>query len=159
MTHTPYTLVHDSNINVFPGFRNFGNTCWLNSLLQCIVHVETLRREILVAREVESSMDVALRRICKTYWALNGIPRHAVIAPLDALMSLILEKPQLGGAAQQDIDEVMQYFSFASLAAVELPDSTASVCSEGVILAALGIDTLKEATLSLRCLWQHIAEG
>ena len=85
--HTSYTLLHDSNINVFPGFRNFGNTCWLNSLLQCIMHVERLRREMLVEREVECSMDVALRRICKTYWALNGIPRHAVIAPLDVLMA------------------------------------------------------------------------
>ena len=36
-THTSYTLLHDSNINVFPGFRNFGNTCWLNSLLQCYI--------------------------------------------------------------------------------------------------------------------------
>ena len=114
---------------------------------------------MLVEREVECSMDVALRRICKTYWALNGIPRHAVIAPLDVLMALILERPQLGGALQQDVGEVMQFFPFAALAAIDLPPSAAGVCAEGVVMAGLDAATLQEATMSWRSLWQRISEG
>ena len=114
---------------------------------------------MLVEREIECSMDAALRRICKTYWALNGIPRHAVIAPLDVLMALILETPQLGGALQQDVGEVMQFFPFAALAAIDLPPSAASVCAEGVVMAGLDAATLQEATMSWRSLWQRISEG
>lgn len=157
--HTSFTLLNDSNINVFPGFRNFGNTCWLNSLLQCIMHVDRLRREVLVEREVESRMNVGLRRLCKTYWALNGIPRHAVIAPLDVLMALILEWPQLGGALQQDVGEAMQFFPFGALAAIDVPPSAASFCAEGVVMAALDAATLQEATMSWRSLWQRISQG
>ena len=112
-----------------------------------------------MVREVESSLDVALRRVCKTYWALNGIPRHAAIAPLDVLMAVILERPQLGGALQQDVGEVMQFFPFAALAAIDLPPSAASFCAEGVVMAQLDAATLQEATLSWRSLWERISEG
>ena len=30
---TEYSLRSSNNVNVFPGFRNFGNTCWLNAPL------------------------------------------------------------------------------------------------------------------------------
>ena len=79
--HTQYRLLHDHNINAFPGFRNFGNTCWLNTLLQAVMHTVPLRKRVLQESVVESALDRALRRICRSYWAMPGCQKHSVIAP------------------------------------------------------------------------------
>ena len=97
---TEYSLRSSNNVNVFPGFRNFGNTCWLNATLQCLLHTVPIRTHLLRESDVSSDIEVALKRICKCYWALASAPRHSVIAPVDLLTALILEQPQLGGALQ-----------------------------------------------------------
>ena len=53
----------------------------------------------------------------------------------------------------------MQFFRFASLAATETPPGAGSFCAEGVINARLDAAMMKEGTMSLRSLWERIAEG
>ena len=114
-SHTEYTLLSAGNVNVCPGFRNFGNTCWLNACLQCFMHTPALRAHFLREESGMCALDVSLKRVCTCYWALAGTPRHSVIAPVDVLTALILQRPQFGGALQQDVGEDTSNRNYGSL--------------------------------------------
>ena len=60
-------LLHDNNANAFPGMRNLGNTCWLNALIQCVLHVPPLRR--MISAQVSTLNDIrrAIRRVACDY--------------------------------------------------------------------------------------------
>ena len=144
---TEYSLRSSNNVNVFPGFRNFGNTCWLNATLQCLLHTVPIRTHLLRESDVSSDIEVALKRICKCYWALSSAPRHSVIAPVDLLTALILEQPQLGGALQQDVGDVLMLFRLGGAAGI------ADLCIQGVMLVKLEVDDLQNSNMSLQELW------
>ena len=133
-----FQLLTNDNVNVFPGFRNHGNTCWLNAILQCCMHTRPLRDEILREREVETSLQAALQRIALSYWALGNRLRHAVLAPIDALTALVLERPHLGGALQQDVGEAFPEFPLRAAAAFSPSNDSAGVMCEHVLLGKLG---------------------
>ena len=59
-----FQLLTNDNVNVFPGFRNHGNTCWLNAILQCCMHTRPLRDEILREREVVTSLQACSATHC-----------------------------------------------------------------------------------------------
>ena len=147
------------NVNVCPGFRNFGNTCWLNACLQCIMQTSALRAHFLREESGMSALDVAVKRVCTCYWALARTPRHSVIAPVDVLTALILQWPQLGGALQQDVSEVLQCFHLASVAGLELPADGLAVSVDGIVLAQLKNETLQKDMLTLQALWDCIGVG
>ena len=77
-----------------------------------------IRTHLLRESELISAIEVALKRICNCYWALSSAPRHSVIAPVDLLAALILEQPQLGGALQQDVGDVLLLFRLGDVAGV-----------------------------------------
>ena len=155
--HTEYMLLSPANVNVFPGFRNFGNTCWLNATLQCMLHTPAIRAHLLRKDNVVSAVDIALKRICKSYWAISSVPKHSVIAPLDLPTALILERPQFGGALQQDVGEVLQCLQLAPVSGVECSENAGHVCVEGVTQANLDLDTLQCVRLPLQSLWDRMA--
>ena len=157
--HTEYTLLSAENVNVCPGFRNFGNTCWLNACLQCFMHTPALRAHFLREESGMSALDVALKRVCTCYLALARTPRHSVIAPVDVLTALILQRPQLGGALQQDVGEVLQCLHLAPVAGMELPADGPAVSVDGIVLAQLNMETLKKDSLTLQALLDCIADG
>ena len=88
---TEYSLRSPNNVNVFPGFRNFGNTCWLNATLRCLLQTVPFRTHLLRERGLNSAVEVSLKRICKDYWAHSSQLRFSVIAPVDLLTALILQ--------------------------------------------------------------------
>ena len=149
-----YSLLSPMNVNVFPGFRNFGNTCWLNATLQCLLHTVPLRTHLLRERELNSLIEVSLKRICKDYWAHSSQPRFSVIAPVDLLTALILQQPQLGGALQQDVGDVLLLFRLGDVAGMaELPEQDCNVCIQGVTFVTLEVDQLQKSNMSLQDLW------
>ena len=106
-----------------------------------------------------SALGVSLKRVCACYWALARTPRHSVIAPVDVLTALILQRPQLGGALQQDVGEVLQCFHLAPVTGMELPADGPAVSVDGIVLAQLNMQTLKKDSLTLQALWDCIAVG
>ena len=151
---TEYSLRSPNNVNVFPGFRNFGNTCWLNATLQCLLHTVPIRTHLLRESELISAIEVALKRICNCYWALSSAPRHSVIAPVDLLTALILEQPQLGGALQQDVGDVLLLFRLGDVAGIaEFQEQACNLCIQGVTLVKLEVDDLQKSNMSLQELW------
>ena len=138
----------------FPGFRNFGNTCWLNATLQCLLHTVPLRTHLLRERELNSAIEVSLKRICKDYWAHSSQLRFSVIAPVDLLTALILQQPQLGGALQQDVGDVLLLFRLGDVAGIaELPEQACNLCIQGVTFVKLEVDQLQKSNMSLQDLW------
>ncbi len=147
---TEYSLLSGNNVNVFPGFRNFGSTCWLNATLQCMLHTVPIRRHLLRESDSISEVDVALKRISKYYWALSSRLRHSVLAPVDLLTALVLERPQLGGALQQDVGDVLLLFRLGEVAGIaEFQEQYSHVCLEGVTFVNLEVDDLQKNSMSL----------
>ena len=117
--------------------------------LQCMLHTPAIRAHLLGKDNVVSAVDISLKRICKSYWALSSVPKHSVIAPLDLLTTLILERPQFGGALQQDVGEVLQCLQLAPVSGVECSENVGHVCGEGGTQAHLDMDTLQCVRLPL----------
>ena len=134
-------FVDDANVNVFPGMRNIGNTCWLNALLQCTFHVAPLRRWLQDRARAGSvsfsqlPQDV-LADMTQKYW--SRIAKNSIMVPIKMLRRLVQAQPHLGGALQQDVADAFQYFGLdVRLLHVELAAASESVCANGVVQAAL----------------------
>ena len=134
-------FVDDANVNVFPGMRNVGNTCWLNALLQCTFHVAPLRRWLQDRARAGSvsfsqlPQDV-LAEMTQKYW--SRIAKKSIMVPIKMLRRLVQAQPHLGGALQQDVADAFQYFGLdVRLLHVELAAASESVCANGVVQAAL----------------------
>ena len=81
-------------------------------------------------------------------------PRHSVIAPVDLLTALILEQPQLGGALQQDVGDVLLLFRLGGAAGIaEFEEHAGNLCIQGVTLGKLEVDDLQKRNMSLQEIW------
>ena len=123
------------------------------------MHTRPLRDEILREREVETSLQAALQRIALSYWALGNRLRHAVQAPIDALTALVLERPHLGGALQQDVGEAFPEFPLRAAAAFSPCNDSAGVMCEHVLLGKLGPHVLQRDSISLQALCEEFTEA
>ncbi|MCP4945539.1 MAG: ubiquitin carboxyl-terminal hydrolase, partial [Planctomycetaceae bacterium] len=113
-----------SSCSVFPGFRNHGNTCYLNSLLQCFFHCRAVRSWCHAADDVDgSALSSAFRRLCQDYVSRN--PAYAVLSPLEVLWRLVQAYPFLAGGLQRDAAEVCGMLMSVVGFAGELCDSQA----------------------------------
>ena len=155
--HTEYKLPSNESVNVFPGVRNYGNTCWLNASLQCFMHSAPIRAYLLRDDVAMTTLETSLKRFCKCYWALSGIPPHSILAPVDVLTALMVEWPQFGGAIQQDVGEILQCLRIAPVTAIALPPHRTTICVEGITHAALDVRTLQKSNISLQHLWDNVA--
>ena len=85
------------------------------------MHSAPIRAYLLRDDGAMTTLEKSLKRFCRCYWALSGIPPHSILAPVEVLTALILEWHQLGGALQQDVGEILQRLRIASVTAVTLP--------------------------------------
>ena len=141
---------------MFPGVRNFGNACWLDAILQCFMHAAPARAHILRDDGAMTTLERSLKRFCKCYWALSGIPPHSILAPVDVLTALILEWPQLGGAIQQDAGEALQCLRIAPVTGIALPPQSSTLCVQGITFTELDVQILQKASISLQHLWDNV---
>ena len=87
-------LPHTSlNSNTFTGFRNMGNTCFVNAVLQSFLHVDALRRWIKEPRPYEPDLFrqldlLKLQRSLQKILTWHSSNKWCVIAPVDLLQSL-----------------------------------------------------------------------
>ena len=77
------------------------------------------------------------------------LPRHSVIAPVDVLTALILERPQFGGALQQDVGDVLQLFQLGTMATMEFGNHASHVSVQDVTYAKLEAYMLQKVQLPL----------
>ena len=133
-------------LNPFPGFRNLGNTCHANALLQCLFHCVCVRSQwsIRVGDRLGSGW---WRRRLATRDALVALlleytsTRRNVILPHAFLAALQSEMARLGDLAstQQDVKEVLSFLLGAHTSGLTL-SLPHSLCKDGVLLCDMGTE-------------------
>ena len=86
---TRVALPHDVRTlqNDFPGFRNLGNTCFLNAVLQCMFHCGPLAADLLHAPMISGIVERTVRDVFAEYIAADDSTVD-VIAPIDVVHEL-----------------------------------------------------------------------
>ena len=96
------------------GFKNFGNTCWLNSSIQCLLKSHSLTNYVLNKRIYK---DVKPNSILTKEWIrlVNGVyEENCIITPLSFFKSVIISANKNGYMfnfnRQNDVQEFLVFF-------------------------------------------------
>lgn len=89
------------------GLRNMGNTCYMNSALQCLFHISEFMKVILNdSNEITSPILSDFIKLSKDMWAGSD----SSLRPSNTLDMIIDMLPQYNGYTQQDAQEFMNHF-------------------------------------------------
>ena len=114
--------------NPFPGFRNVGNTCYANAMLQCLFHCDCVRAQWRTTVD----NDYALRRAVVALLEEYLSDRCDVILPYALLVALQTSMAHLGNvvSTQQDCQEVLSFLLAAHTSGLTLSLPHAA-CQDG----------------------------
>jgi len=88
------------------GFPNLGNTCYINAVLQCLLHCTPFRHDLERQPVGSSFMGDCLKNLWAVYKNSSATP-HDVHLPLTALVQQILTYANFPGGRQQDAAECL----------------------------------------------------
>ena len=95
---------------VSAGLVNLGNTCYMNSLVQCLRHMPELRSSIETATPVSNpvaSLATSLVQACKDLDSSGKpIAPHSLVATMRRIYPQFMEGVAQGRPAQQDAEEL-----------------------------------------------------
>jgi ubiquitin C-terminal hydrolase len=89
------------------GLTNLGNTCFMNSALQCLSNIPEFTRQILsFGNEMNAPIIGAYSTLIKTMWSGD----HVATTPSSLLLNIREDLPRFSRYKQQDAQEFMNYF-------------------------------------------------
>ena len=125
-------LSHTEANNACRGFPNLGNTCYINSVVQCLIHCAPFRHDLEKQPLGASFMGDCLKNLWATYRNVSS-NRLDLQLPLTMLVRQILRQAGFAGGAQQDAAECLMHL----LQAVDVGRMQERVCGS---LAASSVD-------------------
>ena len=134
--HLPTQLAypHDKRTlqNDFPGFRNLGNTCYLNAVLQCIFNCEPLASHLFAPAQNAGIVESSLRDLLAEYVA-SGVSTADVISPITVLHQ-VSRHAGLSLGRQHDAAECLRQLLQYTGLGQRLCDSQADVMDGSVLI-------------------------
>ena len=119
--------------NDYPGFRNLGNTCYLNAVLQCIFHCDPLARALRGCGPKAGVISTALKQVLQDYVATGPGFVCDVISPCDVVTEICRHACFAPGQQQDAAECLRQFFRYVRVLG-KVCDSGAALVDGGVLL-------------------------
>ena len=103
----------DEGLAGLVGLANLGNTCYMNSALQCLSNTPSLTRHFLscsrlLATDIKPNLGQAYAKLMADLWQSEG--RHEFVAPSGVLHAIKQAWPAFRGFQQHDAQEFLRCF-------------------------------------------------
>lgn len=106
-------VVSDEGLAGLVGLANLGNTCYMNSALQCLSNTPSLTRHFLscsrlLPSDIKPNLGQAYAKLVSDLWQGEG--RHEFVAPSGVLHAIKQAWPAFRGFQQHDAQEFLRCF-------------------------------------------------
>ena len=133
LSETSISRQSGSNQNAYTGFRNLGNTCYLNVIFQALIHCLPFREAILQMQSepgtLARSLQTLMHQCLSEQWA--------ILMPLATVTSFFEVAPEFHDGCQHDAAEAFGML-FGTVPELQLPcRSLALAAQDGVILVTV----------------------